>query len=181
MRRLALIAALGLAVAGCQTITEDLPQQPANPTTPVPVVLIPGPAPAPASPSPGPTPTPAPNPTPTPAPDPGGDIPNNTNPVARMGAKVFFVECGGQVVPNSEHATEAAIGCRIHLDVTAKDASNQPTRPRGTPRWTYENASIVTIRDHPWNPVLTARAPGTVSCYAQVDGVTSNTVSVRLR
>ncbi len=67
----------GLAIVGCQTITE-LPNTPSASPTPgqltpiqIPITNLPTPAPTPR-----PTPTPAPNPTPTPSstPPPGGQI-----------------------------------------------------------------------------------------------------------
>ena len=37
---------------------------------------------------------------------------------------MFFVECNGREIPGSEGSTEAQIGCRVHFDVTPKDAQN---------------------------------------------------------
>jgi hypothetical protein len=63
------VLAIAVAVlAGCQTITEEVPSSPTK-VTPAPIVIpvIGVPAPAPTA---APTPTPAPNPTPTPTPPP---------------------------------------------------------------------------------------------------------------
>jgi hypothetical protein len=192
---LSLMAAL--AVVGCQTITEELPgaQQNGNPTNPtnanpIPVVVVPIPLPTPVVAPPPPVNNPQnpaptnPNPTPTNQPnnppdnnDGGGDIPNNTNPVAKLTAKIYFIEnFGRQVDP------PACVGCRIHMDVTPTDSRNQHTRARGTPRWTYSNTSIVRVTGNsPYNPVLEARDTGDLTAYAEVDGIRSNVVSISIR
>jgi hypothetical protein len=196
MRRtlpLAVLATVALSL-GCHTITEELPARPApvnvggipvlivpagaNPTpapgSPV-VVVTPNPGPTPA---PGATPTPRPNPTPTPnAPSPGGGgggVNDNTAPVARVGASVYFIERNGQVIPNSGRATTAQVGSdRVHLDCTPKDAAGVPTNPRGTPSWSWSDAGAIDIRAHPYNPTIIGRRPHTQCMSAAVDGVRS--------
>jgi hypothetical protein len=127
-----------------------------------------------------------PSPTPRPSPTPGGgggggggggEPPTtNTSPVVRLNANVYFVECNGQALPNSARATTAPVGCRVHLDCTARDGSNAPTIPRGTPRWTYSNPGLIHVGGgSPFNPVITAKGPGHVEFYAEVDGVRSET------
>ncbi len=93
-------------IAGCQTITEELPSAPsANPspglTIPIPFFPLPGSTPAPtprpsptATPPPGTTPTPPPTPAPTPNPTPppsnsgcGNPLPG---PIGRVDAKVHI-------------------------------------------------------------------------------------------
>src|ERR1700704_4191760 len=73
VRKLIVTVVLGLSVASCHTITEELPTQPKTPTNapaPIPVIVVPVPAVTP-TPTPAATPTPAPAPgTPTPAPAP---------------------------------------------------------------------------------------------------------------
>jgi hypothetical protein len=193
--RIAALGALGLLIVACTTITEELPTRP-NPTdvsgnnpVPVPVVVVPVPVPAPAAPAPAPN-TPAnpsnPNQNPPPPSDPGGgispDIPDNTNPVAKLGAKVYFIECNGAEIPGSGGATEAQVGCRVHLDVTPKDANNKPTQVKRTPEWTFSNMGIISIPSTTgFNPAFVAKAPGTVTAYAEADGVRSNDVTIRLR
>ena len=195
--RIAALGVLGLLVVACTTITEELPTRP-NPTdgagnkpVPVPVVVVPVPVPAPAAPAPAPAPNPG-NPSnpanpPQPA-DPGDggippDIPDNTNPVAKLGAKVYFVECDGVPVPGSEGGNEAQVGCRVHLDVTPKDANNKPTRVKNTPEWTFDNMSIISLSSSTtgFNPTFIAKAPGTVTASCEADGVRSNDVNIRLR
>src|SRR5215470_17710228 len=90
-------------LAGCHTITEELPSTPsANPSPtlsiPIPFLSIPGVTPTPkptpkASPGPNPTPTPAPTPTPTPEPTPtpgpnGTSGPPLPGPIGRVDAKI---------------------------------------------------------------------------------------------
>jgi hypothetical protein len=188
MRRTTLSGVLVVAamLAGCQTITEEMPNEPTgggpngpNPV-PVPVVVvpIPIPTPPPATPPP-PAPPPVNNPPSNPPGDPGtGDIPDNTNPVAKLTAKIFFVECFGQIVPYPP----APVNCRVHLDVTPTDSGNRHTRARGTPQWTYTNRHLFTLSGNsPYNPVLDVKGAGFVDCYAEVDGIRSNTVSVEIR
>jgi hypothetical protein len=97
--------------------------------------------------------------------------------VAKLTAKLYFVECYGRVVD-----PPTPVGCRIHLDVTPTDSRNQHTQARGTPRWTYTNTSIIAIGGNsPYNPVLDAKAPGDLDCWAEVDGIRSNTVHIQIR
>lgn len=178
---------MGLALAACQTITEDMPGKANNPNgpnpAPVPVVVVPVPIPTPPPPTQAPAPAPPdtpPNGAPpaNPPSDPGnGDVPDNTNPVAKLTAKIYFIECYGQIVD-----APAPVGCRVHLDVTPTDASNHHTQAHGTPRWTYTNTSIIGISGNsPYNPVLDAKAEGDLDCWAEVDGIRSNTVHVSIR
>jgi hypothetical protein len=184
MRRL--IAAGTLAVGSlvaCQTITEELPVR-ATPVGPViPVVVVPIPIPVPATPAPAPNPAPNPKPTPNPAPpdDDGGDIPNNNAPVTKLGVKVFFVECNSEMVPGSEHATDTNVGCRIHFDSTAKDATNSPTRPRGTPSWSFNNMSLIKVgKTVDFTPTALAVKAGTLVAWAEVDGVRSTDLRINI-
>lgn len=175
-RRCLTLAAALLTVAGCQTITEEMPARP-NPVSNIPnppVLVVPAPPPG-QTPAPTPTPEP-PAPAPSPAPpDGGGDIPDNTNPVAKLTAKVYFVEVSGQIVPYPP----APVGSRIHLDVTPTDANNKHTQAKGTPRWTYSRMDIISIsKDSPYNPVLNALGRGTVYASCEVDGVRSNEISI---
>jgi len=180
---------VGFVRVACTTITEEMPTRPdpvsgGNPV-PLPVVVVPIPVPTPNNPAPAPTANPnAPNPAPPPEPD-GGippDIPDNNAPVTKLGAKVYFVECNGAEVPGSGGASEAQVGCRVHLDVTPKDANNKPTQTRGTPHWTFSNMGIIAIASQDgFNPTFIAKAAGSVTTYCEVDGVRSNDVTVRLR
>ena len=192
-KRIAALGAVGLFVVACTTIREELPTRPdptqgGNNPAPLPVVVVPVPVPTPTAPVPTPNPTNPSNPTPTPPPnnDGGtipGDIPDNTAPVAKLGAKVYFVECDGAELPGSGGASEAPVGCRVHLDVTPKDANNKPTQVRHTPEWSFSNMSIISLTSSTtgFNPTFIAKARGTVTTYAEADGVRSNDVTIRLR
>ena len=143
--------------------------------------------------TPAPTATPAaapvaaatPEPTPSPvAPNPGPleggeDIPQNGAAVVRVGARVFFVECGGVEVPGSEDATVAQVGCRLHMDSTARDAANQPTRAQGTPYWHLSDPGLVSGPRIDYTPAFTIRNTGDLALSMEVDGVRSNEVVVR--
>jgi hypothetical protein len=182
---------LGLAAAGCKTINEELPTRPSSTTGGVPVVTVPVPVqvtpvtlPAPQA-----TPTPSsPNAPSEPTPDEGGGtdidpfIPDNDNPVAKAIAKVYFVECLGAAVPGSELATEAPVGCRVHLDVTPKDSGGHPTRTKHDPAWHYSNPGLFDVQGpSAFNPVLLVQRPGSTSVYAVVDGVQSNSFNIRFK
>lgn len=198
MRRVtaaAIVAVAAAALMACHTITEDLPSRPTQVQVggpgSIPVVVIPipqltptpGVVPSPSSPL---APSPNPNPRPPATPVPGGDggggggEPPTTNrsPVARLNASVYFVECNGAPVPGTSRATEAPVGCRLHLDCTARDGSNSPTIPRGNPQWTYSNPGLATGGSSGFNPVLTIRSAGRMDIYAEVDGFRSATFSV---
>lgn len=192
MRRLLWSAVAGLTVVGvggCHTITEDLPTRPSQtggnlPTIPLPVVVTPVQLPVPTTPAPSATPNPAPNnpaPAPNPTSTPNPESTNSTAPVVKVGAKVYFIECGGVAVPNSQGATSTDVGCRIHLDATPKDASNAPTQPRGGPSWTFSDPSLISTSDaNEYTPTVTAKARGTLSTYCTIDGVQSNTVTIKI-
>jgi hypothetical protein len=196
MRRGWFVGLVILALTGCQTITEDLP---ARATTVIPVptpviipvpspLIIPTPAPAPApapNPNPNPNPNPQPNPTPapTPKPEPAPAPPpaNSSGGCARIGAKVFFVEAGGDIVPNSEFATSANVGDRIHFDATCKNEDNRPIDSKTAPRWSFNTDLVNVSSKNDWTPVATVKKAGELSVYVEADGVRSNTVTVRLR
>ena len=193
MRRIssALIIVGALVVPGCQKIVEELPARPTpiSSTVPIPVIVVPVPVPAPANPqptqpapaqppaAPAPPSQPKPPKEPAPPPPPGGG-----GPLVRVGAKVFFVECGGGPIPGSEHSTEVDLGCRIHYDCQGKDVDNQPINPRNTPSWTFEPASLVRVNNtNDFTPTATTRARGQLCAYAVMDGVKSNNVCVNIR
>jgi hypothetical protein len=198
-KRVLLLGFATLAVAGCQTIREELPTA-ASPgagssgsinVSAIPVVVVPvpvpvpttGPAPAPSNPTPS-NPTPSnpsnPNPNPTPRPAPGPSNPNNNSSTVRIGAKVYFIERNGQTLPEG---SDAQVGDRIHFDATAKDAQNLPTTTQGPPHWTFTNQGIINVTSSPndWTPVAIAKSGGTFQAYVEADGVRSNTVTVTIR
>ena len=184
MRRILLAVVVGVMGVACHTITEELPSrpgpiiavagQPLAPPAP-PVIVIPVPAPTPVVV--GGPPTQAPN---NPGGNPNGQIPTNTNAAVRLGAKVFFVECNGREIPGSEGSTEARIGCRVHFDVTPKDAQNAHTQVRETPRWTFSPASIAggVSGKTQFTPTISATGAGMLTAYCQADGIRSNDVRI---
>ena len=191
MRRILLAFVVGAMGVACHTITEELPSrpgpinvgggQPIAPPAP-PVIVIPVPAPTPVVVEQPPAPNPAPN-NPAPGggnPNPNGQIPSNTNPAVRLGAKVFFVECNGREIPGSEGATQAQIGCRVHFDVTPKDAQNSHTQVREVPRWTFSPAGIAggVSSKTEFTPTVPATGAGTLTAYCEADGIRSNDVRI---
>jgi hypothetical protein len=181
------LTAAVLTMGGCQTLTEELPSDPTSgghPQIPVlPPVVVPVPLPVPGPPgAPPPVPQPVPPvPPPTGGGGPPGQIPNNFNPVARVGAKVYFLECNGQMVPDSEFATQAQVGCRIHYDCTPRDASNNPTQSRGYPSWDFSPGGLVNVGNvNDFTPTVTARAPGNLTARVTIDGVTSADVNIQI-
>jgi hypothetical protein len=180
----------GLALVGCQTITEELPAAPTAPATvqaPIPVVVVPVPLPQPTSaPAPAPT-TPTTPSTPstpsTPRPPAPPANPGNTSGTVRIGATVYCVERTGQIIPGSEGAGEAQVGDRVHLDATAKDANNLPTTTHGHPNWTYSDPGLASISGGggDWTPVMLVRRAGVMQVYVEADGVRSNTVTISFR
>jgi len=191
MRRpttLAVLAVAGAALLACHTIHEDLPTRATGVqiNAPIPVIVVPVPTqtPLPVVPSPSSPIVPSPNaPRPQPTPVGGGDggggggepPVTNRSPVVKLNAHVYFIECDGAPVPGSGGSNRSPVGCRIHFDCTARDASNAPTNANGTPRWTYSNPGLVNGGNTGYNPVVIAKSPGCFSYYAEVDGVTSNT------
>jgi hypothetical protein len=177
--QLFVLAVVAGSLGGCQTLTEELPSQP-NTGVPIPgppVVVIPVPIPVP-QPG-GGAPPPANQDPPPSSGNPSGQIPNNTNPVARVGLKVYFVECGGVQVPGSEFATSAQVGCRIHFDCTPKDANNQPTQSQGAPNWNF-SGPVSAGNVHDFTPTVTALSAGNLTAYVVIDGVTSDTLGIQL-
>jgi hypothetical protein len=194
-KRAFLLGFATLAVAGCQTIREELPTSASSGSSgggssaaAIPVVVVPvpipvpttGPAPVPTNPSPS---TPSnPNPSPTARPPSGPANPNNNSATVRIGAKVFFVERNGQILPESEHATSVQVGDRIHFDATAKDAQNLPTTTQGPPHWTFTNQGLISVSGAAgdWTPVAIAKHAGSFQTSVEADGVRSNTLTITI-
>ena len=132
------------------------------------------------SPSPSPSPSPEPTPTPQPSPTPTG-INDNDRPVVRVGAGVFYVKCGDEILPGRGHE-EAPVGCRVVLDATPKDEDNVPTNPRYPVEWHYSHPNLLHIGGtNPLGPIIEATAPHRQSIYVRVDGVNSNTFTINFR
>jgi hypothetical protein len=173
--------ALFVAVAACQRQGPTFDDVPTAPNTPAPLTPV---SPIAVAPLPSPTPTDPPEDPPSD----GGDTPTNpespvsTDPVARLLARVYFVECASQVVPGSSDATEAPVGCRIHLDVTPKDSQGRPTVAIGTPKWTWSNPGIISASsDSDYTPTLNALAPGDLSIGCTLDNVEARPIRITLK
>jgi hypothetical protein len=196
MRRILLAIVVGAMGVACHTITEEMPTRPgpinvgggqpiAPPPAPTIVIPVPAPTPEPGPQLPPSNPAPAPNnpPAHNPGGFPPGQIPSNTNPVARLGAKVFFLECNGQQVPGSDSATETRVGCRIHFDVTPKDANNAHTQVRHVPTWTFVPSDIAggVGSKQDFTPTVSATGRGVLTAFCTADGVRSNDVRITIR
>jgi hypothetical protein len=173
------VGAAGLAMAALVAPACGGSSSPAAPGGPV----ASAPSPSPAAPSPSPSPSaaasPAPEPTATPGPVPSPEINDNDAPVDHVGAGVYYVDCNGDLVPNSRNAKEVPVGCRVHLDATAKDADNVPTNPRYPPDWFFSDPGLIDVSgSNPMGPMITARRPHKQTINVWVDGVQSNTFSV---
>ena len=163
------VGAAFMALAGCHTISEDPPA--ASSGNPL-AITNPGGVPPAPTPTPNPQPTPHPTPAPTPTPEP---TPAEGGPVAKVRVKVNFVVCNNQGVPNSENATQAAVGCKVHMDLNLKDAYNNPTDPKETPEWHYSTRWSFDIVDNDsWGPTLLVTDKGDVTISVTTDGVESN-------
>jgi hypothetical protein len=191
-RLLAAIFMAGVAVTSCKVITEEMPAGPSPIDTPTPKGTN-GPKKTPragetptAEPTAAPTATPTAKPTKTPEPEPteddGRDIPDNDNPVVKVGAVVYYVSCPEGVIWGSKFATEGPARCNVRLDCTPKDEFNKHTRPQGEPVWTFggdaNSRHLSWPRSNPFTPQLHGdNKPGTFTAYVRVDGVQSNTIT----
>lgn len=186
-RVLVVVACSVLASTGCgNEVLRSMLFGPSAVETPAPV---PSPVPV-ASPSPVPDPDLDPDIDPRPAPTPPptcGDgtpyicpnIPLNDAPVARVGAKLYFLECNGQQLDEN---APVRVGCVIHMDCTPKDASGNHTRARGVPSWSVNDESLIQFNDSTsYNPKWTALQSGELQAWVVIDGVRSNTVKIRIR
>ena len=166
------VAAVLSAAVACGSGGASAPTSPAAATTPPPVAATPVPTPS-------ATPIPAADVTPTPDPEASPEINDNDAPVERVGAGVYYVDCNGELQPNSRNATQVPLGCRVHIDATAKDADGVPTNPRMKPEWWFSNPSAIDVSgSNPLGPMITARIPHTQRINVWVDGVQSNTFAV---
>jgi hypothetical protein len=168
--------ATALAASGCSEGVKEFLFGPSDtPAPPAQTASVPVPSPSPVAPLPTPTPYP------TPRPDTGEDIPDNDSPVAKVGAKVFFIECDNVPIPGSENASEAQVGCRLHMDCTAKDAANNPTRAQGAPHWYLSDPRLVSggRLSGDYTPTFIIQQEGTLTLYVVIDSVRSNDVTIR--
>jgi hypothetical protein len=131
----------------------------------------PWPAPSPSAPLEQPTPA---TPPPSAAPQP------NKAPVARVGARVYFIECLGQVVSGWD-SPSAPVGCRVHMDCTPRDAADLPTEPRGLPLWHLSDMTLVSGGSlTSYTPAFIVVQPGSLVLQVELDGIRSNSVLINL-
>jgi hypothetical protein len=140
------------------------------------------------SPSPTPTPTPAPAPTPTPVPTPtpcteGLCEPKIVNdaPAARLTLRLYTVEDGaGNFISNPDPNQDIHVGSLARIDATAKDEDGFETNGLGDIEFFFDNRSLVTIGggNGPQQRRLKVLKPGQLNCWAELDGVRSNTLTL---
>ena len=157
------LGALALGFTSCS----DSPAQPDTPTIPI--------APS-ASPSPIPNAGPTPKPHPIPPP-----VPANTNPVAKLSIQIETVTCDGEPQKSNTSWDEVPVGCKMYFDTTPKDASNTRTTPEGMPEWTFDPNKLVSVNlTDRFTPIVTADDHGVLIVYAEVDGIRSKDLEVKL-
>jgi hypothetical protein len=143
--------------------------------------VVPTPTPVPA-----PTPTPAPAPTPQPTPTPcaqGLCEPKvvNDSPAARLTVRLYTVEDGhGNFISNPDPNDGIHVGSNARLDATAKDDENKETNGLGNIEFFFNNPSLVHIGggNGPQQRRLKVLKPGTLVCWAELDGVQSNKLTL---
>jgi len=148
-------AAIAVALAGCHTITEELPTQPTESpgsgilTLPIPSIPLPtatpGPAPQPTA-TPGATPPPAPQPTPEPPPPPGAGSCGNPvpPPIGRVNVKIHIRGPRMYTLDSTPQVVDAAYCAAIGF--TGRQAC--PVRPEGHPeREACEKYAVGNARD----------------------------------
>jgi len=157
------LGALALGFTSCS----DSPAQPAGPTIPI--------APS-ASPSPIPNAGPTPKPHRIPPP-----VPANSNPVAKLSIGIATVTCDGVPQKSNTSFDVVKVGCKMYFDSTPKDASNTRTTPEGLPDWTFDPGNLVSVNlVDPFTPIVTAEDNGVLIVYAEIDGIRSKDVEVKL-
>jgi hypothetical protein len=135
------LLAAALVLAGCHTITEELPtspsdtsKAPASGVLKVSIPVLPTPTPKPnatPTPTPGPGPTPTPTPTPTtPPPDAGGCGDPLPPPIFRMGAKIHIKGPNKYTLDSTPLVHDAAYCAKIGFTDGRLDC---PVRQEGAP------------------------------------------------
>jgi hypothetical protein len=194
--RIVAVLALGLVVGSCQTISEEMPASSFGnlpSVSPVPIVVIQLPQPAPASSIPPSSPTTPPSNSggggggSTPPSSPAQNEPsngcwrNNCNPIASIHAHVYYVQCGGEAIPNTKFASEASSSCDVVLDATPKDARGLATNSSGRIDWNISGGRTVVNAGSFTPKIIGGGRGGEITFSATVDGVTSNSDSFSFR
>jgi len=164
------VALIVSALAGCGSPTQ-------------PVVPTPTPAPT-ASATPVPAPTPTPVPTPTPCAQETCEAPvENTAPPVRVTIRLYTLEDGsGTFIANPSPGEPIPQGYWARLDVTAKDKDGLETNGSSSVEFFFSNVrSIVVAGGHTNQRRVKAVEPVTVDCWAVLDGIHSNTLTLTFR
>jgi hypothetical protein len=133
-----------------------------------------------ATPTASPTPQPNPGPTPKPHPVPPA-VPANTNPVTKLSIQIETVTCDGVPIKSNTSWDEVPLGCKMYFDTTPKDASNNRTTPEGTPSWIFDPNKLVSVNlTDPFTPIVTADDHGILIVSAEVDGIRSKDLEVKI-
>jgi hypothetical protein len=125
-----------------------------------------------AAPTPTATPVATPVATPTPTPP----------PVAKVTIKIEFIDCPatGEVFQGGPY-NWTSVGCRIHMDLNAKDRYNKPVQGKHDPEWHVNDPSLAYVRDDgTYTPIFVAQQTGKLLIQGEQDGVKSNTVQIWL-
>ncbi len=157
-------------------------------------------------PNPAPSGTPTPNPAPTPTPDPKLQLP--PGPVTRLRAKVHTIDIDpanpgrffrepfqeGPCTSDENCFTVLYPGEFVKFDARQSNVQGQECQWRVDPTWTWNGASVVPFTGSPNGGALMNRnssnpfvlrvdaiTPGDVVLQAQVDGIFSNFVAVRVK
>lgn len=132
-------------------------------------------------PAPTPAPTPVPTPTPAPTPTPGEAPVTNTSPPVRLTIKVYKVTDKNEVLQPLTERDPIPVGYKVTIDATAKDAEERETN--GVSGWVAFEVSDTDLVDvggnHAFQRKLVAKKAGRVEVWAVLDGVQSNTLSIR--
>jgi hypothetical protein len=108
-------------------------------------------------------------------------VPPNSNPVAKLSIQIETVTCDGVPQKSNTSWDVVKVGCKMYFDTTPKDASNTRTTPEGIPEWNFDPGKLVSVNlTDPFTPIVTADDHGILVVWAEVDGVQSKLVEVKL-
>ena len=143
--------------------------------------ILPSPVPT-ATPTPAPAPTPTPEPTPTPCTQ-GLCEPKvvNDSPADRLTLRLYTIEDGqGNFISNPDPDNVIAVGSLARIDATAKDADGKETNGLGNIEFFFNDPSLVKIAggNGPQQRRLRVLKPGRLVCWALLDGVQSNLLTL---
>jgi hypothetical protein len=145
--------------------------------------IVPSPVPVPtATPTPAPAPTPTPEPTPTPCTE-GLCEPKIVNdaPAERLTLRLYTVEDGfGNFISNPDPDNGIPVGSLARIDATAKDEDGKETNGLGSIEFFFNEPSLVKIAggNGPQQRRLRVLKPGRLVCWAVLDGVQSNLLTL---